>query len=258
MSVTSKQDAYKKLELMTFSIGYDNWIEDDIKLDEYYNKQDVTVISLSGNQKPFDHSIMGATANYFLSKNHIYIPLGIISDIFFDNDFPVAAQYGALGSLLGHEITHGFDTRGIEWDGEGHRSRWMDKQSVVGFNKMADCLFQQYRKFNAYPEISQGENVADNGGIRISYNAFISHQGLHGAEPRLPHPVFKDFTHEQLFFLSFSHIYCSQKPLARSSPHAPQFYRVMGSIQNFPAFQAAFNCPMNSKYTPNEHCTVWA
>lgn len=177
--------------------------------------------------------------------------------LYFNIDFPVSAQFGALGSIIGHEIGHGFDVYNIDFDIEGKKRPWMDKQSKVGFNKMADCLAKQYRKFNVFPLASQGENMAENAGIRSAYNACMAYQNLHGAQPRIPHPIFKNFTHEQLFFIAYSQRHCSKTPIVDTGDHLPYFYRIMVSMQNFPAFRAAFNCPVGSKYSPKDYCDVW-
>lgn len=203
---------------------------------------------------------MNVNAFYTWSENHFFIPLGILQPPYFSPDYPSSVLYGAIGSLIAHEITHGFDSIGVKYDGEGKETNWMDKRTTFGFNKMADCVIKQYDKFTKNGKHTQTEDISDNGGIRAAFNAFLAEESLHGSQPRLPHETLKDFDHRQIFFLSFAQNWCSTNPEVGfpGDVHTPNKYRVMGTLQNFPAFQAAFNCPVGSNYAPKEHCEVWA
>jgi putative endopeptidase len=149
----------------------------------------------------------------------------------------------------------------------------MDPVSNKSFNDMADCVDHQYSSFYPVPGFpidgrqTLGENLADNGGIRAAYNAFEAYQNFLGPDARLPDSEFDAFTPEQLFFLGFARIWCETNPSEERlrtqvlvDPHSPSQFRVKGTIQNFPAFRAAFNCPVGDEYSPanKNHCNVWA
>ncbi|GMR58179.1 hypothetical protein PMAYCL1PPCAC_28374, partial [Pristionchus mayeri] len=208
---------------------------------------------------------------YQPEMNSITFPGGILHAPFYDVDYPAAMNYGGLGVIAGHELTHGFDDEGVQWEGTGILNSWMDDNSTTSFSKMAQCVVNKYNQFcplpKGYPCVdgsqTQGENIADNGGIQAAYKAFKAYEALHGPDPLLPGDA-SIFNADQLFFLGFGQVWCQFPPSASSllsqilvDPHSPSLYRVLGTIQNIPAFQKAFNCIPGSTYTPLKHCNVW-
>ncbi|KAK5979500.1 neprilysin [Trichostrongylus colubriformis] len=207
--------------------------------------------------------------------NSITFPAAILHRPFYDPTWPTAVNFGGLGVVAGHELTHGFDDQGVQWDGTGILSGWMDDTSKSSFGKMADCVVQEYNNFCPLNKTvygtaacvdgaqTQGENIADNGGIHAAYRAYRNFINLYGPDPQLPDDLLQEFTADQLFFLAFSQVWC-QRPYPSSvierqilvDPHSPSQYRVWGTIQNFPAFKDAFHCP-SSAYAPDKHCDVW-
>lgn len=190
--------------------------------------------------------------------------------------------YGGLGVVAGHELTHGFDDGGVQWNGTGtlvSSGSWMDANSYNGFHRMAACVINEYNGFcplqgtSLQPQCingaqTQGENIADNGGIHASWRAYKTWVGLNGPDPRMPAMQgMNSFTHDQLFFLNFARVWCRAPPpnykiqkQLLNDPHSPARYRVFGTIQNFPAFRTAFNCPVAAgSYAPPNgfHCNVW-
>lgn len=199
---------------------------------------------------------------YFESENRFQIPLGILQPPFFSLDYPMSAQYGSVGRIIAHELAHGFDSGSILFNADGRKSNWMDKQSYAKYNNMTNCMIQQYDNFPYHHRghVTQRDDFADNSAVRTSYNAFLAEQALYGSQPRLPHEQLKDFDHKQLFFISIAQTWCTPGPVMPpgGDGHSPKKLRVMGSLQNFRAFQAAFNCPIGSDYAPREHCEIWA
>uniref|UniRef100_A0A915A9T1 Uncharacterized protein n=1 Tax=Parascaris univalens TaxID=6257 RepID=A0A915A9T1_PARUN len=297
MSIKSKEGAYSKIDDLTKNIAYPDFITDDKLLTQYYAALDIEVDDSyiimreklfrfnqrtsfqqlsAGPAKRDDFLGSPGTVNawYQPEVNSITFPLGILQQPFYDPNWPSSMNYGAMGVVVGHELTHGFDDQGIQWDGTGVLYEWMDSSSFASFEAMAQCVITEYGNFCPLPPTytpscldgynTQGENIADNGGIRAAYRAFKNYENLNGPDPLLDDPIMRQFTPDQLFFLGFAQVWCRIQPSDSSiyeqiltDPHSPALYRVFGTIQNFPTFRAAFNCPVNSTYAPQQHCDVW-
>uniref|UniRef100_A0A0N5AVG9 Peptidase_M13 domain-containing protein n=1 Tax=Syphacia muris TaxID=451379 RepID=A0A0N5AVG9_9BILA len=198
--------------------------------------------------------------------NSLTLPLAILGQPFYDAKWPSSLNYGSLGVIAGHELSHGFDDEGVQWDGEGFLTSWMGTNAYNSFKEMAQCIIDEYSGFkppgmpNLSGEQTQGENIADNGvcsltGIHAAYRAYKNEANLR---------VFSRFTHDQLFFIGFAQVWCERNDTKYgtlehdlTNPHSPSIFRVLGTLQNFPAFANAFNCPSNKAYSPTKHCTVW-
>uniref|UniRef100_A0A1I7X7K4 PHM7_cyt domain-containing protein n=1 Tax=Heterorhabditis bacteriophora TaxID=37862 RepID=A0A1I7X7K4_HETBA len=299
MSTTTKNNAFKKTIDIQQNIAYPDWITNDDQLKEYYsdlvfsekdNYYDMLQKLIQFNikldykkltVKPADRTdFLGqpgvVNAWYQPELNSITFPAGILQPPYYHAKWPVSINYGGLGVVAGHELTHGFDDEGVQWDGQGVLNGWMDNSSSVGFDNMAKCVIEEYGK-NFCPFTSeqhtpncvngdqtQGENIADNGGIHAAFRAYRVKIAEDGPDPLLPDRLFGQFTHDQLFFLNFAQVWCEQPRTDEQlykqlmvDPHSPAKYRVWGTIQNYPAFRAAYNCPANSKYAPESHCNVW-
>lgn len=146
-------------------------------------------------------------AYYSISSNEIVFPAGILQPPFFQKDLPSAINYGAIGSVIGHEITHGFDNQGREFDADGNMHLWWTNSSLNQFEEKSQCFIKQYSNFivdgqNENGQRTLGENIADNGGVKISFTAYEKHRE-HPSTNRLPG---LDYTPDQLFFISFAHV----------------------------------------------------
>lgn len=170
--------------------------------------------------------------------------------------------------VIGHEIIHGFDDHGRNFDKDGNMYNWWSNYSAEHFKEQSQCMVHQYGNFNWKLAGGQnvsgistlGENIADNGGIRQAYKAYVKWVEREGEELRLPG---LDLDHKQLFFLNFAQVWCgAYRPefasqSIKTDSHSPLEYRVLGSLQNFEAFSEAFQCKTGTPMNPEVKCRVW-
>uniref|UniRef100_A0A8C1JYK3 Membrane metallo-endopeptidase-like 1 n=1 Tax=Cyprinus carpio TaxID=7962 RepID=A0A8C1JYK3_CYPCA len=218
-----------------------------------------------------DMWIIGAAvvnAFYSHNRNQIVFPAGILQPPFFSEKQLQALNFGGIGMVIGHEITHGFDDHGRNFDKDGNMYNWWSNYSAERFEDQSKCMVEQYGKFswklaggqNVSGITTLGENIADNGGVRQAYKAYMKWVEREGEEPRLPG---LDMDHKQLFFLNFAQVWCGAcRPeyaiqSIKTDPHSPLEYRVLGSLQNFEAFSEAFHCARGAPMNPEEKCRVW-
>jgi predicted metalloendopeptidase len=196
---------------------------------------------------------------------------------FYSKGLPPEFNLGGIGSVIGHEFTHGFDNSGIKYDFDGSVREWWTDQSFEHFTNRKKCMTKQYSKYQVFDskvngELTLGDNIADNGGIHIAYNALQKLYKDKGTSPDEPTKIsasntipaaLTKFTPNQLFFLSFSQLWCevntekAQRELLMYDAHSPGRYRVIGTLQNFSPFSKAFNCKAGSHMNPNKKCQVW-
>ncbi|KAH8039962.1 hypothetical protein HPB51_009218 [Rhipicephalus microplus] len=170
-------------------------------------------------------------AFYNPNKNDIVFPAGILQPLFYSHHFPKSLNYGGIGVVIGHEITHGFDDKGRQFDKDGNLKPWWNNKTVQTFRERAQCMVDQYSSYvledvnlNINGKMTQGENIADNGGLKQAYRAYKKWVKQHGEEPLLPGI---NLTHDQLFFLNYAQIWCgSMRPeealnKIRTSVHCP-------------------------------------
>uniref|UniRef100_A0A8C2G1D9 Membrane metallo-endopeptidase-like 1 n=1 Tax=Cyprinus carpio TaxID=7962 RepID=A0A8C2G1D9_CYPCA len=218
-----------------------------------------------------DMWIIGAAvvnAFYSHNRNQIVFPAGILQPPFFSEKQLQALNFGGIGMVIGHEITHGFDDHGRNFDKDGNMYNWWSNYSAERFEDQSKCMVEQYGKFswklaggqNVSGITTLGENIADNGGVRQAYKAYMKWVEREGEEPRLPG---LEMDHKQLFFLNFAQVWCGAcRPeyaiqSIKTDPHSPLEYRVLGSLQNFEAFSEAFHCARGTPMNPEEKCRVW-
>ncbi|XP_038075858.1 membrane metallo-endopeptidase-like 1 [Patiria miniata] len=280
--------AAEKADAMDIAIGYPEWIKDNAKLDakyadltakddeyfqnslsyrEWTSQGDLALLREDVNEDDTLWSIIGpavVNAFYHPYRNGILFPAAILQPPFYHKDLPWYSNYGGIGVVIGHEITHGFDNIGRLFDKDGNHRVWWSQASIGNFTERAQCIIDQYSGFvmpqnnrNLNGEQTQGENIADNGGLREAYKAYMDNMPK---QPRLPGI---DFTEEQMFFLSYSQIWCSvftpeaADDYIETNVHSPGRYRTIGALQNNEAFNAAFSCPAGSYMNPDLKCRVW-
>jgi putative endopeptidase len=278
MSPPTKARAVGKLDAFTKKIGYpDKW-------------QDYSSLTVADGQpyaalvravrdwnagvdvarigKPTDRSLWGMTpptvnAYYDPSNNEIVFPAGILQPPFFNATADDAVNYGAIGAVIGHEMTHGFDDQGRQYDDKGNLSDWWTPADAKSFNARAKCVVDQFTSLEVLPgvhengELVQGEAIADLGGLTIAYKAF----------ERTPqfkvHAKLDGYTPEQRFFLAYAQVWrglqneAYTRQLANVDPHPNDRLRVIGTLSNMPEFQHAFACAASDKMVRATRCQIW-
>ena len=174
-------------------------------------------------------------------------------------------NFGGIGVVIGHEMTHGFDDQGRKFDAAGNLRDWWTSEDTKKFEERANCIRDEYGNFIAIDDVhvngslTLGENTADNGGIRIALRALHNVLKAQGKE----NEVINGFTPDQRFFLAFAHVWCSNmspqilRLIAQADPHSPGTARINGTVQNMPEFQQAFGCKANDKMVSATACKVW-
>jgi putative endopeptidase len=193
----------------------------------------------------------------------VNFPAGILQPPFYDNKMDDAVNYGAIGAVIGHELTHGFDDEGRQFDAKGNLRDWWTAEDAKAFGQRTDCLVNEYNGFspvtgvNLNGKLTLGENTADNGGLRIAHMALMD--ALGGKQPA---PI-DGFTAEQRFFLGWAQVWCqnvtdeASRLRAQTDPHSPGEFRVNGVVSNMPEFQGAFACRANQPMVRGPACRVW-
>ena len=287
MDIKTKAAAKHKLNRMRVNIAYPEWIGNDKKLDKSFN------IKFSGKEDAFgmlfklrrwlvedevkkldegiypDHewpmSPALVNAAYDPSQNSITFPAAILRGVFYHSRRPDYANYAAIGTVIGHEITHGFDDQGSQFGPTGELVNWWSKETRKAFREAADKMVKQYSEIvddrsglHLNGVNTQGENIADNGGVREAYNAYFS-QKLN--ESMLP--GFEDWSPEKMFFLSYANVWCglitdeNLRGRIQSDPHSPGQYRVNVPLSNFEGFSKAYQCRAGTKMNPANKVRVW-
>lgn len=213
-------------------------------------------------------------AYYNSLENSIEFPAGILQGAFFDAERPNYMNFGAIGYVIGHEITHGFDDRGRQFDRDGNDRNWWKAKTDARFRERAQCIIEQYGNYTVNNDTAntggplrvngmntQGENIADNGGIKEAFRAYRRWTKDHGREARLP--GLAEYSPEQLFWISAANIWCGKfrpevlKLRVNSGVHSPARFRIIGPLSNSADFARSFNCPSGSPMNPAKKCSVW-
>ncbi|KAM5277234.1 endothelin-converting enzyme 2 isoform 4-T4 [Hipposideros larvatus] len=204
-------------------------------------------------------------AYYLPTKNEIVFPAGILQAPFYARNHPKALNFGGIGVVMGHELTHAFDDQGREYDKEGNLRPWWQNESLAAFRNHTACMEEQYSQYQVNGEKlngrqTLGENIADNGGLKAAYNAYKAWLRKHGEEQQLPAV---GLTNHQLFFVGFAQVWCSVRTPESSheglvtDPHSPARFRVLGTLSNSRDFLRHFGCPVGSPMNPGQLCEVW-
>jgi putative endopeptidase len=278
MSPATRQAAVAKLEAMGTKIGYPDQWRDYSRLTIANGPYVSNVLAggafavrrdLAKIGQPVDRTEWGMTpptinAYNNGSLNEIVFPAGILQWPFFDPNMDDAFNYGAIGSIIGHEITHGFDDEGSQYDARGNLRNWWTEEDKKKFDERAECIVRQFDAYFVEPglhhngKLVAGESIADLGGLVIAYDAW---QRSLAGKPRPP--VVDGFTPEQRFFLGFARSRANNttpeamRVRINTDPHPASKFRVNGPVSNMPQFAAAFGCQANDPMVRTDRCDIW-
>jgi endothelin-converting enzyme/putative endopeptidase len=280
MSAATKTRAKEKLHMIANKVGYPNKWRDYSKLEivrgdafgnnlraaEFESRRQLAKIGKPVDREEWLTSTPTVNAFYNANMNDINFPAGVLQPAFFDATQPEALNYGHIGLFMGHEITHGFDDEGRQFDGHGNLEDWWTKEDGEKFTQKAQCIVDEYGQFkvgdtNLNGKLTLGENTADNGGMQLAYSAFLARAAQEGMD--LNKKSEDGYTPVQQLFLGFAQDWCAQwrpemeRLIATTDPHSPDRFRANGVLVNVPEFGKAFNCKVGQPMMPAKTCRVW-
>ncbi|KAL5013753.1 hypothetical protein ScPMuIL_008023 [Solemya velum] len=263
--ITVKEELDIKYEALHFDVDY--YFENILKVEKFAANKTMKNFRQRVEKEKWEQDPAIVNAFYNPNTNEIVFPAGILQPLFYSEHFPKSLNYGGIGVVIGHEITHGFDDKGRQYDKEGNMKQWWKNVTIEAFQERAQCIVDQYSKYKLDQiglfidgKNTKGENIADNGGLKQSYRAYRKWVAKHGEEDSMPG---LEHTHDQLFFLNYAQIWCGmmrdEEALhkIRTSVHSPGPIRVMGPLSNSEDFSRVYNCPLGSKMNPVHKCSVW-
>lgn len=277
MTQPTREAALKKLQHMEERVGYpDKWwdytnltidrgpyVLNVIRTNLFLARRELNKIGKPVDRTEWEMTPQTVNAYYDPSMNNINLPAGILQPPFFDPKAPPAINYGAIGFVVGHEITHGFDDKGALFDEKGNLQNWWKPEDLKKFQAATNCILNQFSTYKVNGDIPVqgslvvGEATADLGGLTLAYRAFKNSDAYKQAK------TIEGFTPDQQFFLGAAHVWANNirpeqaRNLALTDPHPPMMYRVNGTLANMPEFQTAFNIPKGSPMANVKQCIIW-
>jgi putative endopeptidase len=281
MSPETKKEAHKKLATIVNNIGYpDKWrdysavvvkrndlIGNDIRATMFEVKRNYNKMDKPTDKKEWGMTPPTVNAYYRGAMNDINFPAGILQPPFFSRSVDDAVNFGGIGVVIGHELSHGFDDQGRKFDAVGNLRDWWTEKDGKEFESRANCIADEYSNFVAVKDdkgevklngkLTLGENTADNGGLHLAYMALSDMLGDKMNEKK------DGYTAAQRFFIGYGQIWCQNqtdqiaRQLAITDPHSPGQYRVNGVVSNSPNFKEAFGCKAGDPMVRENSCHVW-
>jgi endothelin-converting enzyme/putative endopeptidase len=248
--------SYDKLE-----IKRDAYLLNTYRADAFEYQRRLAKIGKPIDRKEWQMSPPTVNAYYDAQFNEMVFPAGILQPPFYANKVPQATNFGGIGMVMGHELTHGFDDEGRQFDAEGNLKDWWAPKVNAEFERRAACVEKQFDSYvvlgdaHVNGKLTLGENIADLGGIKLSYRALASQPPPSGPKG--------EFTREQEFFLGFAQGWCGKmrdealRHMVATNPHSPPHLRVNGPLSNLPEFAQAFSCKPDAKMVKKDRCEVW-
>ena len=279
MSPETKKQALTKLRGVSNKIGYpDHWkdyssvnieandfVGNDERTRKYAAKRDIAKIGHAVDRSEWVMTPPTVNAYYSPSQNNINFPAGILQFPFYSATRDEAVNLGGIGAVIGHELTHGFDDQGRQFDADGNLRDWWTKEDGDAFKERAECIAKEYEKFSPAPDVhlnghlTLGENGADNAGVRLAYMALMDSLAAH----TISEEKIGGYTPQQRFFLGYAQLWCQnvrpEESLHRAQidPHSPGQFRVNGVVQNMPEFGTAFGCTAGQPMVSANACRAW-
>lgn len=299
MDETTRARAREKVDASEFRIGYPDFIMDDVALNSRYDSLSISendyfanlrnaatydltrVLKRLGNlvdKEEWHMNPVDVNAYYSNSNNELVFPAGILQPPLFHKDYIPALNYGCIASVIGHELSHGFDDVGAQYNSKGNLETWWQPATYNSFRKQTDCVRRQYDAFTVLNgkahvrgNLTLGENIADHAGLKQAYTAYQSareEQELNVIEGTdesffLNLPGLSHYTSDQMFFIAFARTWCgnmrdqTMEKVVLNDVHSPSRFRVIGTLQSFQPFADAFQCPAGSTMNPTTRCEVW-
>ncbi len=277
MTPETKKAAHEKLEKIANKIGYpDKWrdysklqivrgdaLGNSRRANQFEFNRQMNKIGRPVDRQEWFMSPPTVNAYYNPQMNDINFPAGILQPPFFDKNRDETYNYGGIGAVIGHELTHGFDDQGRQFDGNGNLNDWWKPEDNKAFDQRGNCIVDQYASYVAVDDVklngklTEGENVADNGGLRLALMAAMS-----SLDEKSKGTV-DGYTPEQRVFMGWGQVWCENmtpqisRMLAQTDPHSPPKYRVNGTLSNMPEFQKAFGCKADAPMVRKSACRVW-
>ncbi len=242
----------------TMNITRESLLANVIESARFENKRDLDKIGKPVDRNEFGMSPPTVNAYYDPSMNEMVFPAGILQSPFFSTGAPEPANYGGLGMVMGHELTHGFDDEGRQFDGNGNLHEWWSKPVNDAFKERAECVAKQYDGYTAVEDVhlnghlTLGENIADIGGVKMALSALRQKSGGRVDEKT-----------EQDFFVAFAQTWCTNyrpeaaRLQAQTNPHSTAQWRVNGPVSDNPDFAKAYSCKTGAAMAPANRCTIW-
>jgi predicted metalloendopeptidase len=278
MTETTKKQALIKLDAIQNKIGYPNkWrdyssvkiIRGDaygnaLRANEFDVSYELNKIGKPRDMQEWEMTPPTVNAYYEPTENDINFPAGILQPPFYDFKSDPGPNYGGIGAVIGHELTHGFDDEGSKFDKEGNLQEWWTAEDRKAFDEREECLTKEYDGFVAVDDVHEngkltlGENTADNGGLRIADMALHSKLG-----DKVTSEKVDGFTEEQRLFIAWGQIWCQNvspqtaRLLALTNEHSLGRFRVDGVVRNMPEFKSAWGCKPGAPMAPENACRVW-
>lgn len=280
MDESTREAALKKLSKQKVYMGYpENWPSyDGLKVNRssmlanrmvgtaFNSKRELSKLNAPADYGDWSMKPMEVNASNKITQNVIKFPAGILQPPNFSINQAVVANYGVMGSIVGHEVTHGYDDQGRQFDEIGAARSWWSEKTNAEFNRRAECIVKQYDSYSVDKDtkvngkLVQGEAIADLGGMKLSYSAW---KKLKAEKPESVAPKIEGFSEEQMFFLALGQAWCSKSSPAydrfksSASPYALDRFRVNGTVRNIPEFAQAFSCKEGTPLAPKDRCVVW-
>lgn len=285
MDAPTKAKALEKLKALKWKVGYSKKLDkyEDVSVSrnnfqanihstlEHMFKKTVNHLGNPVDDTTWEMNPQEVNAYYSPVRNEMVFPAGILQPPFFSDAYPDAMNYGGIGAVVGHEMSHGFDDEGRKYNKDGLLTPWWSRASALEYDRRAKCTVELYDTFkprdvniHVLGNLTIGENIADTNGVNVAYRAFKNLPN--NTKDAVPPPnalLARELTNDQLFFVAYAQNWCTLyrpealKLLMMTDPHSPGKFRTLGPLSQSPVFSNAYSCKNGSRYNPPTRCKLW-